>query len=91
MGCNAALARYRAFSASHSRAFSRALALQRLVPALPPPLLSLLLRATSVQTLVDRAFGWYLDQAHPAVVGRPSAPATHDAHVRASAHPDRRR
>jgi flavin-dependent dehydrogenase len=86
-----ALQRYAAFHERHRPAFRLALALQRLVPALPPPLLSLLLRATSVQTLVDRAFGWYLDQAHPAVVGRPSAPATHDAHVRASAHPDRRR
>jgi flavin-dependent dehydrogenase len=86
-----ALRRYAAFHERHRPAFRLALALQRLVPALPPPLLSLLLRATSVQTLVDRAFGWYLDQAHPAVVGRPSAPATHDAHVRASAHPDRRR
>jgi menaquinone-9 beta-reductase len=60
-----ALARYRAFSAGHSRAFRRALWLQRLIPALPPRALALGLRAMSRQAIVDRAFGWYLDQAHP--------------------------
>jgi menaquinone-9 beta-reductase len=60
-----ALARYRAFSAGHSRAFRRALWLQRLIPALPPRALALGLRAMGRQAIVDRAFGWYLDQAHP--------------------------
>ena len=60
-----ALARYAAFHEGHAGAFRRALALQRLVPALPPRALTLLLRALSPQALVDRAFGWYLDQAHP--------------------------
>jgi hypothetical protein len=27
------------------------------------------LRALAAQPLVDRAFGWYLDQAHPAYAG----------------------
>ena len=62
---NEALRRYDAFSASHRRAFSIALALQRLIPALPPRVLTLVLRALSPQPIVDRAFGWYLDQAHP--------------------------
>jgi flavin-dependent dehydrogenase len=60
-----ALARYAAFHDGHASAFRRALALQRLIPALPPRALTLLLRALSPQGLVDRAFGWYLDQAHP--------------------------
>jgi len=60
-----ALRRYAAFSASHARAFAIALALQRLIPALPPRVLTLALRAIGRQSMVDRAFGWYLDQAHP--------------------------
>jgi digeranylgeranylglycerophospholipid reductase len=60
-----ALADYAAFHDAHAPAFRRALFLQRLVPALPPRVLSLGLRALSRQPLVDRAFGWYLDQAHP--------------------------
>ena len=36
--------RYGAFSAGHARAFRRALRLQRLVPALPPRVLTVLLR-----------------------------------------------
>jgi len=68
-----ALRRYGAFSASHGRAFTLALRLQRVMPALPPRLLTVLLRALGGQRTVDRAFGWYLDQAHPSFAGR--APA----------------
>jgi menaquinone-9 beta-reductase len=64
-----ALRRYAAFSAAHAPAFRRALALQRLIPALPPRVLTLVLRALSPQPLVDRAFGWYLEQAHPRFAG----------------------
>jgi flavin-dependent dehydrogenase len=63
-----ALAAYGAFSAASAPAFRRALMLQRLLPALPPRLLTLALRALSPQPLVDRSFGWYLDQAHPSFV-----------------------
>ena len=66
---------YAAFHERHRPAFRRALLLQRLVPALPPRMLSILLRLIGIQRLVDRAFGWYLDQAHPD--GLPAAPATH--------------
>jgi flavin-dependent dehydrogenase len=62
---DAALARYAAFHDAHAPAYRRALALQRLLPALPPRVLTGLLRALAPQPLVDRAFGWYLDQAHP--------------------------
>jgi menaquinone-9 beta-reductase len=60
-----ALERYAAFSAGHGKAFRRALRLQRLVPALPPRLLTALLRALAPQPIVDRMFGWYLAQAPP--------------------------
>ena len=73
-----ALRRYAAFSASHSRAFGLALRLQWLIPRLPPRALTVLLRAVGHQRIVDRAFGWYLDQAHPrfATGPRPDYAAT---------------
>jgi flavin-dependent dehydrogenase len=58
-----ALARYAAFHDGHAPAFRRALRLQRLLPALPPRTLTALLRGMRSQRIVDRAFGWYLDQA----------------------------
>jgi flavin-dependent dehydrogenase len=60
-----ALERYAAFSAGHSRAFAIAGRLQQMVPALPPWLLMSGLRLLGRQWLIDRSFGWYLDQAHP--------------------------
>jgi menaquinone-9 beta-reductase len=71
-GRDEALRRYAGFTASHSRAFGLALRLQWLVPRLPPRILTLALRALARQALVDRAFGWYLDQAHPAFAGADS-------------------
>jgi flavin-dependent dehydrogenase len=64
-----ALGRYAAFHAAHAPAFRRALRLQRLIPALPPRALTALLHGLRPQPLVDRAFGWYLDQAHPSMAG----------------------
>jgi flavin-dependent dehydrogenase len=64
-----ALRRYASFSASHSRAFGLASRLQWLVPRLPPRVLTVALRALARQELTDRAFGWYLDQAHPSFAG----------------------
>jgi digeranylgeranylglycerophospholipid reductase len=63
-----AFADYAAFHDAHAPAFRRALRLQRLIPALPPRVLTLALRALGAGGrgfLVDRAFGWYLEQAHP--------------------------
>jgi flavin-dependent dehydrogenase len=75
-----ALDRYSAFSARHGPAFKRALQLQRLIPALPPRVLTALLRALSNQRIIDRSFGWYLDQAHPSFANQAShatlSPAT---------------
>jgi flavin-dependent dehydrogenase len=70
-----ALRRYAAFSASHRTAFGIALRLQWLIPRLPPRALTLLLRGLGRQRLVDRAFGWYLAQAHPDFTSRDFRPA----------------
>ena len=85
----AALRDYAAFSERHAPAYRRALALQRLVPALPPRLLTWGLRAVGREWLTRRAFTWYLAQAHPGMAtawdrtqtssrraGRPSVRAT---------------
>jgi flavin-dependent dehydrogenase len=69
-----ALRRYASFSAGHAHAFGLALALQRLIPALPPRVLTAVLRALGRQRVVDLAFGWYLDQAPPAFARRAAAP-----------------
>ncbi len=61
----AALAAYESFNSGHKRPFAIALALQRLIPALPPRVLTALLAIIGNQRIVDRAFGWYLDQAAP--------------------------
>jgi hypothetical protein len=60
-----ALRAYGAFSASHARAFGLALRLQRLIPALPPRVLTALLAVVGRRRLCTRAFSWYLEQAHP--------------------------
>jgi menaquinone-9 beta-reductase len=70
-----ALDRYGAFSARHARAFGLALRLQRVIPALPPRLLTGVLRVVGSQRLIDRSFGWYLDQAHPTFAEEPAARA----------------
>ena len=50
---------------AHARPFRARCALQRLVPALPPRVLTAALRLVGRRRVADRAFGWYLDQAHP--------------------------
>ena len=60
-----ALARYGAFSAAHARAFRIARALQWMVPRLPPRALTALLSVMGRERPCRRAFGWYLEQAHP--------------------------
>lgn len=70
-----ALERYAAFHERHRPTFRRALALQRLIPALPPRILALGLRAFARQSLIDYAFSWYLDQAHPRFAAAPAAAA----------------
>jgi digeranylgeranylglycerophospholipid reductase len=70
-----ALAAYGAFSAGHAPAFALALRLQRLIPALPPRALTALLAVASRERPCRRAFGWYLEQAHPRFAVRPGEPA----------------
>lgn len=45
-----------------------------MLPRIPPRLLTLGFRLVSPQPFIDRAFGWYLDAAHPdhALQGRPA-------------------
>jgi flavin-dependent dehydrogenase len=57
--------RYAAFSESHRPAFELAYGLQWLIPRLPPRLLTAVLALFARPRLTHRAFGWYLDQAHP--------------------------
>ena len=61
-----ALRRYGAFSRRHAPAYSWALGLQRLIPALPPRLLARLLALAGRRRVSARAYGWYLRQADPA-------------------------
>ena len=62
-----ALGGYAEFSAAHAPFFRRALLLQRLIPALPPRALTALLGVLGREKPCRRAFGWYLDQAHPRI------------------------
>ncbi len=72
-----ALRRYGAFSEEHAGVFRLLLRGQRLLPRIPPRALTLLFRALSNRRVVDRAFTWYLDQAHPRVAApRPDSPAS---------------
>jgi len=78
-----ALAAYGAFSDAHAPAFRLALALQRLIPALPPRTLTALLAVMGRERLCRRAFDWYLEQAHPRFAQRRSAPADRRSTARA--------
>jgi flavin-dependent dehydrogenase len=69
-----AAARYGAFSARHGRAYRLALRLQRLIPALPPRLLTALLGVIGRPRLCRPAFRWYLGIAHPRSADRREEP-----------------
>jgi digeranylgeranylglycerophospholipid reductase len=60
-----ALERYAAFSRRHRPAFAYALALQRVIPRLPPRVLHGLLAVMSRERPCRRAFTWYLNVARP--------------------------
>jgi flavin-dependent dehydrogenase len=69
-----ALSAYGEFSARHERAFRIAWHLQRLIPSLPPRVLTAVLAVVGRRRLCRRAFAWYLRIADPAFVGdRPTA------------------
>ena len=42
------------------------------MPALPPRVLTALLAVVGRRRLCTRAFGWYLEQAHPRFAGAPA-------------------
>jgi len=69
-----ALAAYGGFSASHAPAFRTALMLQRLIPALPPRVLTALLAVVGRERPCRSAFNWYLEQAHPRFAERAPLP-----------------
>jgi flavin-dependent dehydrogenase len=69
-----ALERYGAFSASHARKFEWLLRVQRLVPRVPPRLLTGALRTMESQLFVDWSFCHYLEIAHPRFVGAAPRP-----------------
>jgi len=60
-----ALRRYAAFSARHRHAYGLLLRGQRVLPRVPPRLLTLLFRLLSHPRIVRRAFTWYLGVAPP--------------------------
>jgi flavin-dependent dehydrogenase len=70
-----ALARYHAFSASHTRPFTWMLRVQRLIPKVAPRLLGHALRAMESKRFVDWAFCHYLNIAHPDYVASGTARA----------------
>ena len=64
-----------AFSARHGRTYRLLLLGQRALPRVPPRALTLVFRVLSRPRLVDRAFTWYLEQAHPRLAdATPSRP-----------------
>jgi flavin-dependent dehydrogenase len=65
-----ALRRYGDFSARHEWQFRRMLQAQRLVPRVPPRLLSLGIRAMGSERLVRWSFQHYLNIAHPSFAHR---------------------
>ncbi len=69
-----ALAAYGEFSASHAPVFRTALMLQRLIPALPPRVLTALLAVVGRERPCRSAFNWYLEQAHPRFAERAPLP-----------------
>jgi flavin-dependent dehydrogenase len=60
-----ALQRYHAFSAGHGRPFTWMLRVQRLVPRVPPRILSPAIRAMGMERFVEWSFNHYLNIAHP--------------------------
>lgn len=63
-----ALQRYGTFCARHEFAFRWLLRMQRLVPRIPPPLLSLALHGIGSRRFVRWSFNHYLKIAHPSFV-----------------------
>jgi flavin-dependent dehydrogenase len=70
-----ALGRYHEFSSSHEWKFRSMLLAQRLVPRLPPRLLTAALRRMEWKRFVDWSFGHYLEIAPPRFAGLAPKPA----------------
>jgi menaquinone-9 beta-reductase len=87
-----ALASYDAFSARHRRAFFSTYALQKVIPELPPRVLTGVIRFLSRPALADAIFGWYLGllPPEPAADVRARAPVPTAVPSYASAEEDSR-
>jgi flavin-dependent dehydrogenase len=83
----AALAQYHAFSAAHRWKFEMMLGVQKLVPRVPPRLLSPAIRAMGSRRFVDWSFSHYLAVAPPsfALAGAPRPPLGRRDHAEAVA------
>jgi flavin-dependent dehydrogenase len=83
-----ALRAYGAFSDAHAPVFELALRMQRLIPALPPRVLTGLLAIMGRERPCRRAFSWYLDKAHPrfAAARRPADSRSEAAPTAADHH-----
>ena len=68
-----AIERYDRFNEAHRRKFEAMLRVQRLVPRVPPRLLSPALRAMSSRRFVEWSFGHYLRIAPPELASAPPA------------------
>jgi flavin-dependent dehydrogenase len=79
-----ALRRYAHFSARHEWKFRSLLLAQRLVPRVPPPLLSAAIRAVGSERLVRWSFRHYLEIAHPSFAGAPARAAPSEPLARAA-------
>ena len=75
-----ALDDYARFSNRHAPAFAYALALQRVIPRIPPRVLTALLRVVGRERPCRRGFTWYLEQAHPRFVANGNC-AEHEAMI----------
>jgi len=74
-----ALRRYGSFSARHSWHFETLLKGQRLLPRVPPRLLSVALRAMESERFTGWAFDHYLKMAHPSFAAEPGRPLARPA------------
>ena len=79
-----ALVRYHEFNAAHEWKFEWMLRVQKLVPRVPPRVLSPAIRAMGTKSFVDWAFNHYFDIASPGIVGQAPAPAPRRAQLAAA-------
>jgi len=74
--------------AARGGAHRRGVRAEGLIPEPPPRLLGAALGVVRIQPFADRAFGWYLDQAHPSTFAAPSTgPRSGQGHLESAPEP----